>query len=105
MKTSLLSIALVLFLTACVDQNTLTKEEIIKQSKADAFVSGVLFERDMDAQASYNIRKDGFVVIKFDESISSKEYTKVVETLRASNELAGIRAEQGGREVCKLPGQ
>jgi len=105
MKKFLLLISLAVLITACVDQNTLTKEEMIKQSQADAFVSGVLFERDMDAQASFNVRKDGFVVIKFDESISSKDYTKVVEILRSSNELAGVRAEQGGREVCKFPGQ
>ena len=105
MKIKLFVIFFTLALMACVDQNTLTREEIVKQSKADAFVSGVLFERDMDAQASFNVRKDGFVVIKFDESISSKDYTKVVEILRSSNELAGVRAEQGGREVCKLPGQ
>lgn len=105
MKIILLSAIIAFFVTACVDQNTLTKEEMIKQSQADAFVSGILFESDMDALASYNIRKDGFVVIKFDESIKSKEYTEVVETLRSSSELTGVRAEQGGREVCKLPGQ
>jgi len=105
MKIFLLSISLAFVLTACVDQNTLTQEEIIKQSQADALVSGVLFENDLDGQASYNIRKDGFVVIKFDESMSSKVYTQVVETLRSSDELSGVRAEQGGREVCTLPGQ
>ena len=93
------------FLSACVDQNTLTKEEMIKQKRADAFVSSVLFESDIEAQASYNIHKDGFVVITFDDSISSKQYTSIVEELRSSKELSGVRAEQGGREVCKLPGQ
>ena len=105
MRIIILSAIIVFVVTACVDQNTLTKEEMIKQSQADAFVSGVLFESDMDGLASYNIRKDGFVVIKFDESIKSKDYTEVVETLRSSEELTGVRAEQGGREVCKLPGQ
>jgi len=103
-KIKLFVIFFTLALMACVDQNTLTRKEIVKQSKADAFVSGVLFESDMDTQASYNTRKDGFVVIKFDESLTSKEYTGIVDTLRSSNELSGVRAEQGGREVCKLPG-
>ena len=77
---------------------------MLQQTKADAVVSGLLFENDMNAHASYNIRKDGFVVIKFDDSIASKDYTRVVESLRSSDELSGVRAEQGGREVCILPG-
>ena len=102
MKLVLPVILTALIVTGCVDQNTLTKEEIAKQNKADSLVSGLLFEQDVDEFASYNIRKDGFVVIKFDKSVPSKKYTEIVETLRSSSELSGVRAEQGGVEVCPI---
>ena len=91
-----------LFFAGCADQNSLTQEEIQIQSKADAVVSGVLFEKELDEKASYNVHKDGFVVIKFDKSVSSKKYTEIVNYLRSSSEINGVRAEQSGREVCPI---
>ena len=91
-------------LSACVDQDTLTTAEIARQNRADAFVAGVLFDNGLDEAASYNVHKDGFVVVRFARSVPADAYTRVVNLMRASPELAGVRAEQGGREVCKLTG-
>ena len=86
----------------CVDQNTLTKEEMERQSKADAIVAGVLFENEAEEYASYNVHKDGFVVISFDESVPSSKYPKIVDHLRSSKDISGVRAEQAGVEVCPI---
>jgi hypothetical protein len=94
-----------LILSGCVDQNSLTQDQIAKQNRADALVSGVLFEHELDETASYNVHKDGFLVVKFDQSVPAQKYTEVVDIFRSSPEIKGVRAEQGGREVCALPGR
>lgn len=88
----------------CASQQSLTQEEMAIQNRADAVVSNLLFEEELDQTASYNVRKDGFVVIKFAKSVPSETYARVVEMLRSSSGIRGVRAEQGGREVCKLTG-
>lgn len=90
-------------ITGCASDDVLTKEEIEIQNRADAVVSGVLFERDMNDLASYNVKKDGSVVIKFHESVSLFRYTEVVNTLRKNKSVTSVYAEQSGREVCGLP--
>lgn len=89
-------------LIGCSSQNILTEEEIKMQNDADAVVSELLFEKDLTVTASYNIRKSGFVVIRFDKSVTSKIYTEVVNTLRKNAKIPGVEAEQEGVEVCPL---
>lgn len=89
-------------LAGCADNNAVTKAEIETQNRADAVVSGLLFDKSLDNSASYNIRKNGFVVIKFDESVSERTYSEIVNSLRSSPEITGVKAEQSGREVCPL---
>ncbi len=88
-------------LVGCVSNNVVTKEEVATQNRVDSAVSGVLFDNDMDKEASYNIRKTGHVVIKFDESVSSETYTRIVELLRKHVDIPSVYAEQGGVEVCQ----
>ena len=88
-------------LTAC-QSNELSPQEIAIQNAADAEVAAVLFEKDLDNHASYNVHKDGSVVIKFDRSVSSERYTDVVDTLRATAEINSVYAEQSGHQVCPL---
>jgi hypothetical protein len=92
----------IFLLSACASEDILTQEEIRTQDEADNAVSTLLFEREMTVTASYHVRKDGFVMIKFDKSVDSKTYTEVVQQLRASNHISGVRAEQMGKEVCPL---
>lgn len=89
-------------LSSCVSNQALTKEEMAIQNKADEAVAGALFEQEMEALASYNVHKDGFVVIQFDESVSFASYNEMVKILRADPAIRGVRAEQGGAEVCPL---
>ena len=99
------TVLLFLFLLAgCVDQQALTQKEIETQNRVDAIVSGLLFENELDEQASYNVRKDGFLVVKFSDSVTSDKYTEIVDTLRSNPEINGVRAEQSGREVCPIRG-
>ncbi|MCB1775171.1 MAG: hypothetical protein KDI88_16275 [Gammaproteobacteria bacterium] len=91
-------------LTGCVDQQSLTEEEIANQNRVDAIVTNVLFDNELDEAASYNIHKDGFLVIKFAETVPFEKYNHVVETLRSNGQMNGVRAEQGGREVCPVSG-
>ena len=99
-----MSLIVLLIVSGCMSQSVLTKEEIETQNWADAAVSGVLFEYELDDEASYNVHKDGFLVIKFADSVPSSQYTQVVEILRSNPQIRGVRAEQGGKEVCKLTG-
>jgi len=94
-------IALIM-LFACVNQESLTPEEIKIQNRADAVVSNLLFENDLDEKASYNVHKDGFLVVKFADTVPSKQYTDIVNTLRSHPDINGVRAEQSGREVCPI---
>lgn len=89
-------------LVGCGSENVLSKEEMAIQNAADDAVATLLFEREMTIRASYNVRKDGFVVIKFDEFVQSQEYNEVVKSLRDNSQISGVRAEQMGKEVCPL---
>jgi hypothetical protein len=91
-----------LLLNGCADTGVLTMEEVEKQNNADSVVSSVLFENALDTSASYNVRKNGYVIIKFDESVPGSKYTEVVGVLRSNPMIKGVRAEQGGVEVCPL---
>mgnify|MGYP001823239353 CR=1 FL=1 len=103
MKIPIFRFMLILALLAgCADNNALTRAEIETQNRADAVVSGLLFDESLDNTASYNIRKNGFVVIRFDESVAERTYSEIVHSLRSSPEITGVKAEQSGREVCPL---
>ena len=91
----------ILLLTAC-QSNVLSPEEIALQDAADERVSSLLFEHNLDNHASYNVHKDGSVIIRFDRSVSAESYTDMVQKLRAVPEISSVYAEQGGQQVCPL---
>lgn len=97
-----LTLWVLMLLTACAGQQTLSEEERQLQNRASEAVSSILFDFDLDTQASYNIHRDGFVVIEFSPEVAEQTYTEAVQALRRSPEIPGVRAEQGGREVCPL---
>ena len=101
MKAMLLLVGMIA-LCGCGSENELTRQQRQHQQQVDEIVAGALFKRDLDTLASYNVHKDGLVVIKFDKSVPKKIYTEVVAELRANKSLGGLRAEQGGVEVCPL---
>ena len=88
-------------LVGCVSNNVVTREEVATQNRVDAAVSSILFDHDMDKEASYNVRNSGHVVIKFHESVPTKVYIRVVELMRNNKDIPSVYAEQGGVEVCK----
>ena len=102
MKLKILFLFSFLLLAGCVSEDVLTKAEMEKQSAADYQVASLLFEKDLSANASYNVRKDGFVVIAFDKSVPFTIYDDIVQSLRANKAISGVRAEQEGVEVCPL---
>ena len=98
-------LTLILVLTAflgCASENELTKEEMKVQSAADWEVATLLFDRGLTKTASYNVRKSGLVVIKFDKSIHFDTYNDIIQTLRSNSKIDGVRGEQEGKEVCPL---
>ena len=97
------SLIALLWLTGCASDQVISQEEIRVQDAAATEVTNVLFEKDMDTLASYNVRRDGYVVIKFDQSVSFAQYNDVVETLRSKKAISGVYAEQGGTQVCARP--
>ena len=100
----ILSIILLISVMACsTPENIISNAERHHQNKIDEIVSTTLFDRELDNNASYKIRNDGMVVIKFDESIKENVYTEVVTALRANKHITMLRAEQAGVEICSLP--
>ena len=97
-----LTLASLLGLTACTPSNVLTIEEIKIQNAADRVVAETLFERGLENTASYHVRKDGFVALHFDKSVTDSRFTDIVNTLRADPAISGVYAEQEGKEVCPL---
>ena len=91
------------FLSGCASDQIISQEEIRVQDAAAAEVANILFEKEMDNLASYNVRRDGYVVIKFDQSVSFDKYNDVVQVLRNKKAITGVYAEQGGKQVCRLP--
>lgn len=89
-----------IFLSACSSPDILTEEERRTQDIAAEAVSTLLFENDLSTLASYNVRKDGLVVIKFHKSITEEIYTDIVRQLRKTAGIKRVYAEQGGKEVC-----
>ena len=103
MKSIVINIfAIICFLSGCTANDVVTKEQIAMQNKVDAIVSGLLFDNALDETASYKIKKDGLVVIKFDKSVSEEKYTMVVNLLRSNSSISGVQAEQSGKEVCSF---
>jgi hypothetical protein len=100
-----LPICFLLFLGAC-NQQSVSPEQLARQDAADTAVAGLLFENGLDQMASYNVRPDGFVVIKFGDSVSSTTHNDIVGKLREDPRIKGVYAEQAGSEVCPLqPGK
>lgn len=102
-KTAMLLTFSFLLFACSTPGNVVTEKEIKIQNKIDEIVSGALFDRELDTKASYHIRNDGMVVIKFDETVTQPVYTEVVTSLRNSKHITMLRAEQAGVEVCALP--
>lgn len=102
LSISLSSLTLLVLLSGCVTQSSLTKEEMATQYRADTAVANILFDQELNDAASYNVRKDGFVVVEFSGSVPTDKYTKAVGILRSSPDINGVRAEQAGKEVCPV---
>lgn len=100
-RASLLAVLMPL-VTACASDQVLTAEERALQSRVEGMLAQALFVRQLDDHASYNVHPDGFVVIRFDESVTMPAYTELVEWLRAQPEVKGVRATQMGVEVCPV---
>ena len=81
----------------------ISQEEMRVQDAAATEVANVFFEKEMDNLALYNVRRDSFVIIKFDQSVLFAQYNDVVEMRRSKKAIAGVYAEQGGKQVCPRP--
>ena len=99
----LLSLSLAFLIAGCASDQIISQDEMRLQDAAAAEVASVLFEKEMDSLASYNVRHSGYVVIKFDRSVPFDKYNDVVATLRSKKAITGVYAVQGGKQVCALP--
>ncbi len=97
---AILSACFALGLTACASDQVLSQEEMRIQSAADTAVAGYLFDHKMDELMSYIVRRDGFVLVKFHDSVQPSVYNKVVAELRDIPDIHGVHAEKSGVEVC-----
>ena len=97
---TLLTLLSLMVLYGCTPANVLTEEERKTQNVATEAVATLLFDNELDELASYNVRKDGHVIIKFHQSVPEPTYTAIVDKLRATPGIPSVYAEQGGKEVC-----
>lgn len=97
------ALLIVLLLAGCASDQVISQDEMRVQDAAANTVAAVLFEKEMDNLASYNVRRDGYVVIKFDQSVTFAQYNDIVEILRSKKSISGVYAEQGGKQVCGRP--
>ena len=100
---SMLTLLMLTFVSGCASDQIISQDEMRVQDVAATTVASVLFEKDMDSLASYNVRRDGYVVIKFDQSVSFAQYNDIVQILRRQKTISGVYAEQGGKQVCARP--
>ncbi len=99
----LLKITLVLSLSVgCTSEQLISEADRERQYRIDSVIAQTLFEDDLDQLASYKIRNDGTVVIKFSPTVPRPHYTRVVDSLRAHPAIDKLYAEQGGQQVCRL---
>ncbi|MDH3353842.1 MAG: hypothetical protein OEL79_01360 [Chromatiales bacterium] len=91
-----------LLLSSCAGPNELSKEEIIIQQNATDALTQILFENDLDENASFEVEKNGFVNLRIQGLVAIKTYTHAIDELRAHKDIHGVRAEQGGIEICPL---
>jgi hypothetical protein len=99
-KLSLVIASIIIILAGCSNPNVVTSEERALEDKVDNAVNNILFSHDMEALASYNIRKNGQVRIMFADEVGYKQYKAVVDVMRAHPDIPSVRAEQAGMEVC-----
>lgn len=89
-----------ILLSSCAGRNVLTEDEVILQQKATNALTSILFEYELDENASFEVMKNGFVNLRIQGFVSVKTYTKAIEELRAHKDIDGVFATQGGVEVC-----
>ncbi len=98
-----LSIVLLLIsLTSCAGKNELTPEEIIIQQNATNALTDILFEYELDENASFEVEKSGYVQLRIEGLVSVKTYTQAIDAMRAHKDINGVNAKQGGKEICPL---
>lgn len=100
---AVLSCAIILFVSGCASDQLISQEEMRIQDAAAAEVANILFDKQLDNLASYNVRPDGYVHIKFDQSVPFVVYNDVVQILRSKKTISAVYAEQGGVQVCGRP--
>ncbi|BBP45802.1 hypothetical protein THMIRHAS_11750 [Thiosulfatimonas sediminis] len=81
---------------------SLTEQEMGVQQAADAATALIIFDNQLDQQASYIVDATGRVHIKFTEQVSFVDYNRVVEQMRSDANIRSVYAEQSGSEVCPL---
>lgn len=71
------------------------------QAEADAAVASVMFDQGTE-NASYSVRRDGFVDILFGAAVSEREYIRLVELLKRQPDIKGVLAGRGKSNFCPI---
>ncbi len=70
-------------------------------NESEAAVARILFDADME-NASYSIRRDGFVDILFGPSVSDTEYAKLLDQLKTHPDIPGVLPGRGAGDYCPI---
>ena len=72
------------------------------QPESENAVTQILFDENME-NVSYSLRGDGFVDIWFGPAVPDKDYSRIIERLRAHPDIPGVLAGRGSRNYCAVP--
>jgi len=64
-------------------------------------VARILFDADTE-NASYSIRRNGFVDILFGPSVSDADYIRILEQLRQHPDIPGVLPGRGSTDFCPI---
>lgn len=85
-------IVVLVVISNCSKKNELTPQEIIIQQNATNAVTDILFEYELDEQASFEIEKNGFVNLRIEGLVSIDTYTNAINMMRNHKDIDGVYA-------------
>lgn len=89
------------YLLATVFTLILVKSAFAGANESETAVARILFDADME-NASYSVRRDGFVDILFGPSVSDTEYAKLLDQLKNHPDIPGVLPGRGMSDYCPV---
>ena len=67
---------------------------MVIQQKASNALTDILFEYDLDENASFEVEKSGYVNLRIEGLVSVDSYTNAITAMRHHKDIDGVYAKQ-----------